>query len=237
MNHTAFLNSNENIWKNVLLLFFCANLIRIVNFYYLNPDENYRLCIYVGDFTLLFKSLRKFLVILLTLFVSYVIHVKFLFNCNSNIEWHQLFKCLDGSLSPKSIGINDKKILKKILILTKIVFKSIHTFTVGFLLLSSSFCLYSVVRKIRVYYTFEIISFLVWFLFTIFVSYFSIGIIVLSNLCYVITCLYCLINNRYYNKKITNFKVELSFGWRRIIMNLKLKHLIKQQIRFTIRIL
>ena len=237
MNHTAFLNYNENIWKNILLFFFCANLIRVVTFYYLNPDKNYRLCIYVGHFTLLFESLRKFLVILLILFVSYVIHVKFLFNYNSNTKWHELFKCLDGSLSPESIGIKDKKILKKILILTKIVFKSIHTFTVGFILISSSFCLYLVLRRIRVYYNFEIISFLFWFSLTIFTSYFSVGIIVLSNFCYVIICFYCLINNRYYNKKITSFKIELSFGWRRIIMNMKLKHLFKQQIQFTIRIL
>ena len=80
----------------------------------IDPVANYKLCIFFGDTTLLFQSLRKYILALIILIHSNAICTSYLFNIDTNTSWFELFKCLDGTITPYSIGINDEKILKDV---------------------------------------------------------------------------------------------------------------------------
>ena len=54
---------------------------------------------------------------------TFAIYVHYLFSYNINIEWHEIFKCLDVHLTPESICVMDKKIFNKWLILAKLSLK------------------------------------------------------------------------------------------------------------------
>lgn len=233
----SILNRNKNLWNKILLICFCLTLFRVVIVYQLNPVKEYKSCIYAGDFTLLFKSLRKFFIFIWFLLCTFGISLNFLFNYNPNTNSFELFRCLDGTLSPKSVGINDVIIFKRILILTKVSLKSINKINFGFNITLTIFSIYLILRKTFVYEDFEIISFVFWFPITILNIYFVGGTIMLSNFCFNIICIYCLITTRYNNKLFKKYQSQITFGWKRFIIILRLKHLFRQQEELAIRIL
>ena len=237
LNHKSFSNAKDKCKSRFLLVIFCLTLLKVIIISHLDPVKDYQWCICLGDFTLLFKSLRKYLIVIWILLCTFGISLNCLFNYDSSTYWFELFKCFDGTLTPKSIGIKDKKILDKILILTKFSFKSVKKIDFYFNLASICFCLYLILRKTRVYDGFEIISFVIWFPTTICIIYFFGGTILTSNYCFNITCIYCLISIKYFNQFIDKYETQLTFGWKRYVMRLKLKLLLKQQNEFAIRIL
>lgn len=233
----SLLNRKNNLRNKILLICFCLNLFRVLFVYQLDPVKDYKFCIYAGDFTLLFKSLRKFFIFIWFLLCTFGISLNYLFNYSSNIHSFQLFRCLDGTLPPKSVGINDIKILKKILILTKVSLKLIKKIDFGFNITLTMFSIYLILQKTFAYEYFEIVSFVFWFPITILSIYFVGGIIMVSNFCFNIICIYCLMTARCYNELFEKYQNQVSFGWRRFIFILKLKHLFRQQEELAIRIL
>lgn len=233
----SMLNRNKSLWDKILLICFCLTLFRVVIVYQLDPVKEYRLCIYAGDFTLLFKSLRKFFIFIWFLLFTFGISLNYLFNYKLNIHSFEIFRCLDGTLTPKSVGINDVKILKRILILAKVSLNSIKKIDFGFNITLTIFSIYFILRKTFAYEYFEIISFVFWFPITILNIYFIGGTIMISNFCFNIICIYCLITSRNNNKLLKKYQSQITFGWKRFIIILKLKHLFRQQEELAIRIL
>ena len=179
---------------------------------------------------MLFKSFRKSFNFALILICSYGIHISFLFNYNENNEWFEVFKCLDGSLSPKSIGIKNKKILRKMLILTKFMFKLSMFVNLGFFCIVTCIALVLIFEKSFVYGHFEILWLIPWISITLFKGYFFSGLILTASSCFVLICLCCLINAKYYNLMINQFGSESLF-----VSKWKFK-CFKQQNQFAIRI-
>ena len=101
LNYTV--KTNKGFWSNFLLFCYFIQIIKLIAAYLLDPIQDIDYLIYLFDVSLLFQSLRKYLLIFLIISFSMAFHVNYLFNHDSNIEWHQLFKCLDGHLSPDSI--------------------------------------------------------------------------------------------------------------------------------------
>ena len=224
-------------WNNILSFCFLIQFIKFFIAFFFDPsNDDYKLCIYLGDLTLLFESLRKYLLITIILVMAFAFHLNYLFNHNPNIEWFEIFKCFDGTLTPESIGIKEKKNLIIMLIITKISLKIIKFVSFGFmsLVLGLSFGLF--VKKVHIDNQIELISVFVWTIGTVFTGIFQAGIIFTSNIFFQIVYYHCLINARYYNKMI-NFKSELSNGYKQFIVKLKILWMIKNQNRFAIRIL
>ena len=237
LNASLFLNSSKQTWNQILLGLFSFGFIRTLILLFLDPINQHQLCFYLGDFTLLFNSLRKYFIIISLLLISFGIHINHLFNYDSNGQWYELFECLDGTKTPKSIGIKNTKILKKILIFAKIALKLSAIANSIFILLILCSVLFVFIKNVRFIDTLEMISTLFWFSLTIFVTYFISGTIIISSACFQIICYYCLINARCFNQLISNYKTDLSFGWKRLFLKLKFKHLFNQQNQFSIRIL
>ena len=237
LNPVLLSNSFVKWWNYSLILSFGLGLIKTILALHLNPITNYKWCIYLGDVSLLFRSLRKFLLIILSLYMSFAIFTNYLFSQNTDTHWLEVFKCFDGTLIPKSIGIKDKKILVKMIILTKFAIKSVKIMTISFTVISTCFLFYLFMKRIHINDELELFFCLFWFISTIIGIYFVSGTMFTSNFCFQLICFYCFINFRYFNKLINNFNFEISFGCRRFIMNMKIKTLINKQNEFSNRIL
>ena len=229
-------NSKIKFWNKFLFLFFCLGLLRILIINELDPVKHYQICLYAGDTTILFKSFRKFFNYVLILTHIMAIQINYLFNHSPNTLWFEIFKCLDGNLSPLSVGIKDKQILKRILILTKFIFKLHKFYIIGMTSIVGCLSITLLLKRILVNDHIQLIWILIWLPILIYKIYFLAGTNWTSYLCFNIICFYCLINAQYYNQYINYLKTESYFGWKRFYMKLKLKYLFKQQNQFAIRI-
>ena len=139
--------------------------------------------------------------------ISFVICLCNLFNHNPNLEWLEIFKCLDGSLTPKSVGIKDKRIMLHILVLTKI----------GFKLLKISIIIatpIAIILFINLFYQngnpnsqFELIAFIIWFPPALFITFFNAASLSVACLCFQIMTYYCFITARHFNQLIKDVKI------------------------------
>ena len=232
--------NNIKLKNKFLFIFFWFAFVKTAIIFLISPNNNYDVLIYLGDFTLLFKSLRKYFLIILLLFILSAIHISYLFNHNS-IELFDLFKCLDGHITPKSIGIKNKNILLKILFATKVGYKLAKFTTNGFTFISFVFGLYLLFKNIYVqvfdiFYVLNIVSVVFWFLITIFATYFIGGIIFTTNICFELLCYYCFINMKFYNESVNLDKIK-SFNRPRIVSKLMINYHFKRSNEFSIRIL
>ena len=144
----------------ILFVFGFTKLIILLN---LDPIQNYKICFFLGNFTLLFKSLSTFLLIFSEFFIFFNIQNNYLFNHNSNFKWIQVFKCFDGNNVSESIGIRDKKILKKMLLLTKTLMKSVKLNNFAFSLMVISIAIYLLTNNSRSFNAFEFVVVFFWF--------------------------------------------------------------------------
>ena len=237
------ISSKNNIkFKNqFLFIFFCLAFVKTVIIFFIEPIQDDNILIYLGDFSLLFKSLRKYFLIILLLFVLSAIHINYLFNHNST-ELFDLFKCFDGRITPISIGIKDKNILLKMLFIMKVGYKLAKFITNGFTLISFVFGLYLLSKNIYVaqvfdiFYFLNIVSVVIWFSITIFGIYFIGGTIFITNICFQLLCYYCFINMKFYNQSVNLDEIK-SFDRPRIISKLMMNYHFKRSNEFSIRIL
>ena len=232
--HSSFLNK---LWNHSLIIFFWIGLFKFVIHFFLDPVNDYKLCIYLGDTTLLFEILRTFIISAILLAYSYAICTNYLFNYDSNKSWFKLFKCLDGTLTPASVGIQDIKIVNKMLVLTKIVFKLTKFSISVFSVIAMSICLCLTYLIINFDNNFELFIYLIWMIPISFWVYFTAGIMLISAVCFQIICYYCLITIKHHNQLLDNLKIYQSFGWRRLIVKLKMINMIKRQNKFTHQIM
>ena len=237
LNSFSFSSSFIKLWSNFLYLSYWIAQTKFFMAFYLNPINDYKLCLLTGDFTVFIQSLRKFFLLVLMLMVSYALCSSRLFNHNTNIKWFEVFKCLDGRIPPKSVGMRDKKIAIKMLILTKLGIKFFKIFTFSFTLITICIFGYLFYRNAKIHDEIELLACLFWFPATTFGVYFIGGTVFTSNMCFQIITFYCYIMSRYFNQLIYNVKIELGFGYKRFIMKLKIKNLIRNQKEFTTKIL
>ena len=231
-------NSNEKLWNKFLLFIYCFGFLRVLMVNQLDPVSDYKYCLCAGDVTLLFKAnLRKSLNLSVLLTISYAIHLTYLFVHHPNTEWFEVFKCLDGSLSPKSIGIKNNKILEILLILTKLTFNLREIINFGFNCLVGLTFLVWLLNRILFQNDYHVICLSLWIPFLLFNNYLFGGSIYTANVCFNMICFYCLINAKYYNKLINDCKLKSNLKYKKFIIKWKLKCLIKQQNEFAIKIL
>ena len=68
-------------------------------------------------------------------------------------------------------------------------------------------------------------------------TYFLSGSVFIADSCFQIICYYCWITIRHHKQLLDNLKIDQSFGWRRLIVKLKIINLIKRQNKFSHRIM
>ena len=237
LNPNSFLNLSNKLWNHSLIVFFWIGFFKFFINFLLDPVNHYKLRIYFGDTTLLFEGLRTFIISAILLAYSYAISTNYLFNYDSNRSLFELFKCLDGTLTPGSIGIIDTKIVNKMLILTRIVFKLTKLSILVFSVVSMIVCLFLIYLKINFNNNTEMIVYFTWMIPISLWFYFISGTILISDACFQIICYYCLITIKHYNQLLDNLKIDQSFGLRRLIIKLKIINLIKRQNKFSHRIM
>lgn len=154
----------------------------------------------------------------------------------------EVFKCFDGHLTPDSIGIKDKKCLKKVHFMTKVIVKvaRLLCFVMALtMFVSVSFLFFKKVKNgnLKVNDIYEWAAFIFWFPATSIAVYFLAATLIVPSFCFQIITYHCLVNTRYYNKLITNFKIKQQFGCKRLLMRYKIMNMIKTQNEFSIRIM
>lgn len=229
--------SYAKLWSYYLFLVFLIAFIKTFLTFFIHPITHHNICVYLGDVTLLFESLREFMLIMMMLTISFALFTNHLFDRNPKTEWLELFKCLEGRVTPISIGIRDKKVVIKMLILAKMGCQLVKMIAFSFTLIASTFCLYSLFTKPIIRDNLGLMLLIWWIPATIFTIYFLAGTLFASDLCFYLISYYCFINVKYLNQLINNLTIELSFGYERLIMKLKIKNFIKNQKQFSIRIL
>ena len=122
------------------------------------------------------------------------------------------------------------------LILTKFIIKFIEIINITFTCGVSCIFLGLIFEKAFVHDQYQMLWLILWIPILLFNNHFYSGSILTANSCFNLICFYCLLNAKYYNLMIDQFKSVLSFGWKRIIMKSKFKYLFKQQNQFAIRI-
>lgn len=211
LNPNCYSNFLTKSWSKFLLICYLASFIRYAIAFFIDPVKNHHLCVYLGDFTLLFQSLRKYYIIILLFTCAFCCSTSYLF-CHVPIkstEWFELFKCLDGTRTPKSIGIRNKNIALKMLILTKLILKIISPLSFGFAAITILFCLY-LFEKVQINDQLELIAFIIWFPLTGIGLFFISSTIFTSIFCFQLICFYCYITSKNYIQEmielIINFK-------------------------------
>lgn len=236
------------LWMNLLLsIFFIFGIVRCVVLLQINPVDYHKLCVYLGDISLLFHSLRKFtlLSIIFTL-TSATLNV-YIFNYNHNSKWYELFECFQRKITPKSAGIRNKSVMIKMLIITKITFIMILIFITVITLIVWLIGLKMLFKKfykenVKFYQIFKLIDvnsliipldeMIAWIFWSIpsgvgviFVEFFML----IPNFLFQLICFYCLETSRQLNGSINNLKLDLrKFNFRR-------KFLIKTRIKIIIK--
>ena len=241
LSFSPFLEIRKKIWKNILLICYLIQIIKLIIIFPLDPIKDLSYLLYLSDVTLLFESLREYLLIFFILLFSFSLHVTYLFNYNPNKQWHEIFKCLDGSLTPKSIGVNNTKILYWILIYTKITFKLVKITTIVLISIIIIFVLLLFYKNIYFKINdniFLLFSMLIFFPAILFPVYYLIKTFNSSVICFQIVCFYCFINSRYFQKYLTKLlrKINSSFIAKKSV-RIKIIKLIRKQNKFSCKIL
>lgn len=195
LNYTV--KTNERFWSHFLLICYFIQIAKLIAAYLIDPIQDIDYLIYLFDVSLLFQSLRKYLLIFLIISFSMAFHVNYLFNHNSNIKWQQLFKCLDDHLSPDSIQVKNKDILVKVLIFTKFSFKSSKYTTNLLTFVVVIFGFYQFLNKLYfkiIRNILTVITTIFWIPTIAFSFWLLIGSIVRSVICFEIICFYCFLN-------------------------------------------
>ena len=225
------------LWTKYLIIACCIGFIKTFILFNVDPVKDYKLCLLLGDLTLVFQTLRKYFMIIILLLLSFEFFLIKLFNHNPHLEWYELFTCLNGNLTPKLIGIRDEKILKLMLILTKFSLKFIKIFLYSTTIFMLPFYVHLLFKNIKINSVFDLFASLFWFPSTFIMGIIIGGTMMTASFTFEIICFYCWIQIKYYNKLIDNIKDETSFGFKRFIINLKIRNIIKNQIKFSVRIL
>ena len=213
LNPRCYSNFLATSWSKFLFICYLLSFARFAIVIFIDPIKDHHLCVYFGDFTLLFESLRKFYVIILLFTCGFCCSTSFLFSevPIKLTKWFELFKCFDGTQTPKSIGIRDKKIGLKMLILTKLALKIIFPLSFSFTVIVITFCLY-LFQKVQINSQLELIAFIIWFPLTTIGLFFISSTIFTSIFCFQLICFYCYITSKNGGEKIikfmTNFKGE-----------------------------
>ena len=84
---------------------------------------------------------------------------------------------------------------------------------------------------------YELTAFLFWLPASCIGVYFLAATLIVPSFCFQIITFHCLVNTRYYNKLITDVKIEQQFGCKRLLMQYKIMNMIKAQNEFSIRIM
>ena len=239
LNLNLNLEIRKKLWNNFLSLMFLIELILLLIYYFIDPIDGFKYLIYLGDPTLLYQSLRKYLLLILIFVFLFTIYAHYLFNYNTNIEWHEIFKCLDGHLTPGSIGVMDKKILEKLLIFTKLSLKlsKITIFSLIFIITTPS-NLYLFYKRIYFKIIHDIsllISMTIWLPTISFVFYYMYGTMINTIIYFQIICFHCYINSRYFIKKVKEINGKLNLKTNKFV-KFEINHLINEQNKFSIRI-
>ena len=235
------LKSRKKIWKNFLLICYLIQIIKLIIVFPLNLDKDVNYLIWLGDVTILVQSLREYVLIFCILFFSFVFQVTYLFNYDPNKQWYEIFKCLDGSLTPKSIGVNDTKILYRVLIYAKIAFKLAKIITILIISVIVISCLLLFYKNLYFkinHDNFLLFPMLIFFPTLLFPVYYLTKTLISSVICFQIICLYCFINSRYFKKSLDKLhdKINSSLTIKKS-MKIKIIKLIKKQNRFSCKIL
>ena len=239
INLNVNLAIRKKLWNNFLSLMFLIELILLIICCFIDPVDGFKYLIYLGDPTLLYESLRSYLRLILTFLFSFSIYVHYLFNYNTNIEWHEIFKCLDGHLTPESIGVMDKKILKQLLIFTKLSLKLFKFFLFSFIFIIMIPCVFYLFYE-KIYFKIIhdislLILMIIWILIISFVVYYMNGTLISAFIYFQIICFYCYINSRYFIKKVKEINGKLNPTSKKLV-RLEINHLINEQNKFSIRI-
>ena len=240
LNLNSKVETRKKLWDNFMLLCFLIELIILIISYFLDPIKDFNYLIYLGDPSLIFQSFRKYFIIFLILLYSFVFNVNYLFNHNSKIEWHEVFKCLDGHLTPESIGFKDKKILVKVLVFAKIVFKFVKIITLLLIIIITIFVLFLFFKRLYFKVVKDILlllSVVFWIPTSLFVLYYLIGTLITSVFSFKIICFYCFISSRYFTKLLEKLQTEMLLNSKRLQMKVQIIELIKEQNQFSTRIL
>ena len=208
LNTSSSSSRTRNNFTIILLIGAFIKLTFILN---LDPIINYETCFYLGDFTLLFKSLRKFSLTYSLLVIAFNIQTNYLFNHNSSLEWFEVFKCFDGNVVPASIGIRDKRVLKKMLTLTKRAMKSVFINSLTFSLVLLSFVMYLLSENFRSFdiKVTETIIVIFWVSIIMLEILCITGTSFTSNVCFQIICYYCFVNFKYYNESMNKLLIKI----------------------------
>ena len=239
-----------------LLILFIFGPVRCVILLQISSVDYYKICVYLGDITLLMPILRKFTLLSIIFTLMFATLSVYLFNHNHRNKWYEIFDCFQGKLTPNSAGIKSKSILIKMLIITKITFTIIRivvnvvilsTYLIGVNVVLKKFYkenvkFYQISKLINVNSLKiprdELIAWISWLMPT------AIGVIIISFVVLVPTflfqlvCFYCLETSRQLNSSINNLKQDLhKFNFRRkFLIKTRIKIIIKQYIELSTRI-
>ena len=86
LNSQKFANVFTKLWTKYLIIVCLIGFVKTFFLFNVDPVKDYKLCLLLGDLTLVFQTLRKyFMIIILSLFSLEIFLVK-LFNHNPHLE-------------------------------------------------------------------------------------------------------------------------------------------------------
>ena len=236
------------LWVKFLILgFFLFGLIKCLILLQISSVDHYKICVYLGDVSILFPSLRKFTLISIICTLILAILIIYVFNYNHNNEWYEIFECFQKKSSPKLAGFKSKIIIIRMLILTKITFKILQIVIFGLTEITWLIGAQILIRKfykvpIKIYQIWklldlnllkipidELISWIFWLPLTGISVILLLLIILTSNYLFQLVCYHCFLTAKHLNGLISNLDLDLHrFNFRR-------KFLIKSRIKYIIK--
>ena len=236
------------LWVKFLISsFFLLGLIKCLILLQISSVDHYKMCVYLGDVSILFPSLRKFTLISIICTLTLAILIIYVFNYNHNNEWYEIFECFQGKSSPKLAGFKSKIIMVRMFILTKITFKIVQIVIFGLTEITWLIGAQILIRKfykkpIKMHQIWklldlnllkipidELISWIFWLPPTGIAVLVLLLIILTSNYLFQLICYHCFLTAKHLNGLISNLDFDLHrFNFRR-------KFLIKSRIRYIIK--
>ena len=239
--------------KSLIFILFILVIKHLITLQIISVD-NYKLCVYLGDISLLFPSLRKFTLISLSCLLILSTLILIIFNFNQHNQWYVIFRCFQRKSSPKSAGFKSKWILIRMFILTEITFNILICVVVGLYLLIFLIGSQLMIRKfykepIKIYQIFKLLDFsllivpidelIMWLLWLIPSAIVYVPILILtvttSNYLFQLVCYHCLLTAKHMNELIKNINSDLiKFNFRKkFLIKLRIKYFIKQYCNFS----
>lgn len=236
------------LWVKLLILsFFLLGLMKFLILLQISSVDHYKICVYLGDISILFPSLRKFTLISIICTLALAILIIYVFNYNHNNQWYEIFECFQRKSSPKLAGFKSKIIIIRMLILTKITFTILQIAIFGLTEITWLIGAQILIRKfykvpIKIYQIWklldlnlleipidELISWLFWLPLTGISVILLLLIILTSNYLFQLVCYHCFLTAKHLNGLISNLDLDLHrFNFRR-------KFLIRSRIRYIIK--